>query len=129
LRLWKYLNEEYPMGIIRAKGLFWLASRPNEAINFSQAGGSSRLEKAGVWWMSMPYAERIKYPSFIENQDYIESKWHKLWGDRMNELVFIGQDINQTQMIESLEKCLLQPDEIAGMDTPNLFSDPFPKNI
>lgn len=128
-RLWKYLNEEYPMGIIRAKGLFWLASRPNEAINFSQAGGSSRLEKAGVWWMSMPYAERIKYPSFIENQDYIESKWHKLWGDRMNELVFIGQDINQATMITALEKCLLQDEEMNFMENSTRFADPFPKNL
>jgi G3E family GTPase len=123
------LSEEYPVGVIRAKGLFWLASRPNEAINFSQAGGSSRLEKAGVWWMSMPYAERIKYPSFIENQPYIESKWHKLWGDRMNELVFIGQDIDQAKMTESLENCLLQEDEISFLQDPTFFEDPFPQNI
>jgi G3E family GTPase len=128
-RLWKYLSEEYPVGVIRAKGLFWLASRPNEAINFSQAGGSSRLEKAGVWWMSMPYAERIKYPSFIENQPYIESKWHKLWGDRMNELVFIGQDIDQAKMSASLENCLLQEDEISFLQDPTFFEDPFPQNI
>jgi len=129
LRLWTYLSEEYPMGIIRAKGLFWLASRPNDAINFSQAGGSSRLEKAGVWWISMPYAERIKYPSFVEHQSYIESKWHKIWGDRMNELVFIGQDIDQTNMVAALEKCLLQDDEMDFMNKPAVFADPFPKNI
>src|SRR5690606_32028170 len=41
-RVWRYLNDEYPSGIIRAKGLFWLASRPNDALNFSPAGGSSR---------------------------------------------------------------------------------------
>lgn len=128
-RLWKYLSEEYPMGIIRAKGLFWLASRPYDAISFSQAGGSSRLEKAGVWWMSMPYADRIKYPSFVENQQYIESKWHKVWGDRINELVFIGQDIDKSVMIASLEKCLLQDDEIDMMDSFIHFEDPFPKNI
>jgi len=60
-RLWKYINEEYPSSVIRAKGLFWLASRPNDAINFSQAGGSSKLEKAGVWWASMTFSERITY--------------------------------------------------------------------
>lgn len=88
-RLWKYVNEEYPQGIIRAKGLFWMASRPNDAINFSQAGGSSRLEKAGVWWASMSFQERIDYPTFAENKDFIESKWSKQWGDRMNELVLL----------------------------------------
>ena len=45
IRLWEYLNHHYPEGTIRAKGLFWLASRPDDALNFSQAGGSFRLEK------------------------------------------------------------------------------------
>jgi len=60
-RIWEYLNDDYPSGLIRVKGLFWLASRSNNAINFSQAGGLSRLERAGVWWISMPFDERIKY--------------------------------------------------------------------
>jgi G3E family GTPase len=129
-RLWKYLNEDYPSGVLRAKGLFWLASRPNDAINFSQAGGSSRLEKAGVWWISMPFSERIEYPSFIDNKDYIESKWNKVWGDRMNELVFIGQDIDKEKMIVDLEKCLLQDnDEQKQFESKQEFADPFPKDI
>jgi G3E family GTPase len=128
-RFWKYLNEEYPSGVIRAKGLFWLASRPNDAINFSQAGGSSRLEKAGVWWMSMPFSERIKYQSFVDNQKYIESKWHKKWGDRINELVFIGQDIDKEKMIADLEKCLLQESDKHKFLSKKEFQDPFPTNI
>jgi G3E family GTPase len=129
LRFWKYLNEQYPTGVIRAKGLFWLASRPDDAINFSQAGGSSRLERAGVWWVSMSYAERIKYPSFVENKAFIESKWSKQWGDRMNELVFIGQDIEKEKMIAELEQCLLQDNEQYLFDQKVLLADPFPKTI
>jgi G3E family GTPase len=125
-RLWKYLNKKYPSGVIRAKGLFWLATRPNDAINFSQAGGSMRLEKAGVWWASMPFNDRIQYPSFVENKDYIESKWHKTWGDRMNELVFIGQDIDKESMIEDLEKCLMKDKEYSKVETNTSFIDPFP---
>ncbi|MFN3951267.1 MAG: GTP-binding protein [Thermaurantimonas sp.] len=128
-RFWKYLNEQYPANIIRAKGLFWLASRPNDAINFSQAGGSSRIERAGVWWASMPYGERIKFQSFIDNKEYIESKWHKRWGDRMNELVFIGQDIEREKIIADLEKCLLQEDEIKLFENKVRFADPFPMSI
>ena len=109
--------------------MFWLASRPNDAINFSQAGGSSRLEKAGVWWTSMPYAERIKYQSFADNKEYIESKWSKQWGDRMNELVFIGQDIDKEKMITDLEKCLLQDSEQNLFDQKVKLADPFPKDI
>lgn len=128
-RFWKYLNEDYPSGVIRAKGLFWLASRPNDAINFSQAGGSSRLEKAGVWWISMPFNERLKYESFVDNKEYIESKWDKQWGDRMNELVFIGQNIKKEKMIADLENCLLQDNEQKLFDNKIRFSDPFPKDI
>ena len=128
-RFWKYINEEYPSSIIRAKGLFWLASRPDDAINFSQAGGSSRLEKAGVWWASMTFNERLKYQSFADNREYIESKWSKQWGDRMNELVFIGQDIEKEKMIADLEKCLLQDSEQLQFESKKGFADPFPKDI
>lgn len=125
-RFWKYLGENYPGGVIRAKGLFWLASRPNEAFNFSQAGGSSRLEKAGVWWVSMPFGERVKYQSFLDNQQYIESRWHKTWGDRMNEIVFIGQDLDKAKITADLESCLLQDNEFKQFEDPKGFSDPFP---
>ncbi|MFT4205193.1 MAG: GTP-binding protein [Chitinophagaceae bacterium] len=128
-RFWKYLNGEYPSGVIRAKGLFWLASRPNDALNFSQAGGSSRLERAGVWWVSMPFSERMQYASFAHNKELIEKRWSKQWGDRMNEIVFIGQDIDKQKMIADLEKCLLQDTEQYLFDKRIKFNDPFPKNI
>jgi G3E family GTPase len=128
-RFWDYLNLHYPAGIIRAKGLFWLASRPADALNFSQAGGSSRMEKAGIWWCSIPYAERLKYQSFSENKEYIESKWSKQWGDRMNELVFIGQDLEKDIIIADLEKCLLQENEQYLFDQKVKMEDPFPINI
>ena len=128
-RFWKFISEEYPSSIIRAKGLFWLASRPNDAINFSQAGGSSRMERAGVWWASMTFNERTSYQAFIENKEYIENKWSKTWGDRMNELVFIGQDIEKEKMIADLERCLLQTNEQHLFDTNGPFNDPFPKEL
>lgn len=125
-RFWKYLNEDYPAEIIRTKGLFWLASRPNDALSFSQAGGSSRMEKAGFWWCSMPMKERLNYPSFVANQTYIESKWSKQWGDRLNELVFIGQHMNKETILTNLEKCLLSDDEIISFQNKKVFKDPFP---
>jgi G3E family GTPase len=128
-RLWEFLSQNYPSNCIRAKGLFWLASRPDEALNFSQAGGSTRLERAGVWWCSMPFNERVTYPSFVENKAYIESKWDKRWGDRLNELVFIGHHLNKTKITQDLEDCLLQHTEISLWEKGYAFSDPFPKNI
>jgi G3E family GTPase len=128
-RFWKYINEEYPSSIIRAKGLFWLASRPDDAINFSQAGGSSQIERAGVWWASMTFNERTNYQAFVDNKEYIESKWSKQWGDRMNELVFIGQDIEKEKMINDLKKCLLQDNERYLFEKKASFIDPFPIEI
>ncbi|MCL4149576.1 UNVERIFIED_CONTAM: hypothetical protein GTU68_057915 [Idotea baltica] len=58
-RFWKYIGEDWHAGIIRSKGLFWIASRPDSALNWSQAGGSVRAESAGVWWASMPFQERV----------------------------------------------------------------------
>ncbi|MFN5984156.1 MAG: GTP-binding protein [Fluviicola sp.] len=127
-RFWTYLNEKYPGTIIRAKGLFWIASRPNDAINFSQAGGSSRLETAGVWWASKTFEERIQYTSFLDNKEWIESRWDKKWGDRMNELVFIGQDLNKEEIISNLNICLITENESIDFEN-KAFKDPFPKNI
>jgi G3E family GTPase len=127
-RFWRYLTEEYPGNIIRAKGVLWLASRPSDAIFFSQAGGSSRIQKIGTWWDSIPVEQRNLNPAFIQNRVLLESKWDPLWGDRQIEIVCIGQDLETNLIIEELESCLLQEEEIKNYST-SYFSDPFPANI
>jgi G3E family GTPase len=111
-RFLNYLNQDFPQNIIRSKGLFWLASRSNQALLWSSAGGSCKADNAGVWWASMPFTERINYASFNENQDQIESSWDAQFGDRKNELVFIGQHLNKEKMITELNHCLLKPSEM-----------------
>jgi G3E family GTPase len=127
-RLWYYLNNLFPNNIIRTKGMFWLASRPDDAMVFGQAGGSSRIEKAGIWWCVLPYAERIQNTSYVENQQYIESKWSKPWGDRITEWVIIGQDMDKNNIMQELEDCLLTDAECAVYQPKgSMFIDPFPK--
>ena len=126
VRFWNYLNRDWHSNIIRSKGLFWIASRKNEALNWSQAGGSLRADKAGVWWSSMTFAQRIQYPSFVENQKEIETKWDKRFGDRLNELVIIGQDLNKQDIIYELSECLCTESEIRDMEAGLKFKDPFP---
>lgn len=111
-RFLTYLNQHFPQNIIRSKGLFWLASRPNQALLWSSAGGSCKADNAGVWWASMSFSERINYASFTENKDLIESEWDSSFGDRKIELVFIGQHLNKRKMIKDLESCLLTDLEI-----------------
>ncbi|WP_289663860.1 GTP-binding protein [Flavobacterium panacagri] len=111
-RLWNFITSDFPENIIRSKGLLWMASRPEQAINWSQAGGSIKAEGAGVWWASMSLSERMTFNNFVEFQDIIEERWTANFGDRLNELVFIGQKIKETEILNKLKKCLCTEDEI-----------------
>ncbi|MBO9617008.1 MAG: GTP-binding protein [Dyadobacter sp.] len=124
-RFWDYIQQNWPAGIIRSKGLFWLASRTSQALNWSQAGGSVRADSAGVWWASMPIEQRRRYQAYIDNRDAIEARWGE-FGDRMNELVLIGQDMDQRQITRELEACLCTEHEIRLMEKGMHFADPFP---
>ncbi|MHC8949175.1 GTP-binding protein [Sphingobacterium hungaricum] len=123
-----YLNESYPHNMIRAKGLFWMASRPDAAISFSQAGGSLRLENAGSWWCSIPESNRHEYPGYGEMQNELLKRWHTEWEDRTNELVFIGQHLDKETCNAELEQCLLTDEEIHKWRE-TIWEDRFPKNL
>jgi len=127
-RWYRYLNDHYPDGLIRAKGLFWMASRPDVAISFSQAGGSLRIEGAGSWWCSLPEAARYGHSDYLEHRLSIEARWHPKWADRKTELVFIGQYLDRDRHLQELEKCLLTEAEAAGWHH-RIWNDPFPAQI
>jgi G3E family GTPase len=111
-RFLNYLNQSFPQNIIRSKGLFWLASRANQALVWSSAGGSCKADSAGVWWASMTFSQRTNNASFNENKDQIESDWDALYGDRKIELVFIGQHLDKEGIIDQLNTCLLTEEEV-----------------
>jgi G3E family GTPase len=111
-RFWNYVQQKFPYSIIRSKGLFWLSSRPEQALVWGQAGGSLKADSAGVWWSSMPYEERTKNISFIENQKQVEAGWDKQFGDRRNEIVFIGQNMDKEQITADLDACLSTDQEL-----------------
>lgn len=114
-RFWKFIRQDFPQSIIRSKGLFWIASRPAQAINWSQAGGSMKAEGAGVWWASMPFGERIKFQNFADNQEIIEERWTAEFGDRLNELVIIGINLNEKEVRNQMERCICTDEEIMLM--------------
>ena len=128
-RFWNYVSNQWPANIIRSKGLFWLASRSDEALTWSQAGGSLRADFAGVWWCSMPFENRIRYESFVENRSQIESNWNKKFGDRANELVIIGQDLQKDHIWSELEACLCTEEEIDAWQKGLDFNDPWPIHL
>lgn len=111
-RFLDFVQNRFPSNVIRSKGLFWLASRPDQALIWSTAGGSTKIDPAGVWWASMPFSERINYGAFVQNQKLIESNWDTVFGDRKIELVFIGQHLQKEKIEMYLNKCLLQEKEV-----------------
>ena len=111
-RFLDYVKTKFPSNIIRSKGLFWIASRSDQALVWSTAGGSVKTDPAGVWWASMPFTERINYSAFVNNQQHIESDWEVDFGDRKIELVFIGQNLDVKSIIQDLDNCLLDDFEI-----------------
>lgn len=125
-RFLEYVSEAFPSSIIRSKGIFWIASRPDQAILWSQAGGSLKAEIYGRWWASVPMKQRAMSQAYLENQAEIQKKWDKQWGDRMNELVLIGQDMDREKITSDLDKCLLTDLEVAGMQSGSGFEDEWP---
>jgi len=124
-RLWDYLNIDFPNNILRTKGLFWIAALPDYALNFSQAGGSLKIENAGNWWASMPLQERLNYADYLENRKDIESRWDMGFGDRLNELVLIGQDMDKESLNDELSSCLLNHKELICFWEGEKFENPF----
>ncbi|WP_200799226.1 CobW family GTP-binding protein, partial [Tenacibaculum agarivorans] len=124
----RFLNyaREFPDTIIRSKGVFWLASRSDQALVWGQAGGSLKAHSAGVWWSSMPIKKRIQYPSYINNQDIIEENWDKKFGDRKIEIVFIGQEMDKEQIIADLNNCLSTDDELSTLEWRFGYEDQWP---
>ncbi len=125
-RFWHFVQHDFPYSILRSKGLFWLASRPEQALTWGQAGGSVRADSAGVWWISMPFDERSRYAAFVENQKEIEADWDKTFGDRRNEIVFIGQDMDEAQIRADLDACLTTQEELESEKWKAGYDDAWP---
>lgn len=111
--------------LIRSKGYFWLATRPQFAGHWSQAGGIARFGFAGMFWKAVPEKE---WPQDQESLDGIKQNWQEPFGDMRQELVFIGQGLDQTTITQSLDACLLSDDDLLlGKDHWTTLADPFPE--
>jgi len=99
-----FLDRSWP-GVIRAKGFFWLATRPHHVGELSQAGPLVRTTKMGLWWASVPKSRWPDDPGFLNAMaPYLD----KEWGDRRQEIVFIGADpMNQKTIEAELDSCLV----------------------
>ena len=103
-----------------------LAKWPKQALIWSQAGGSLKADSAGVWWSSIPFKNRIQQIAFIENQYEIEKEWDKSYGDRKNEIVFIGQNMNKNLICSHLEQFLSSKEELKTKKWEKGYDDNWP---
>ncbi len=110
--------------LIRSKGYFWLATRPELAGQWNQAGGIARYGFAVLFWYAVPDAE---WPDDETYRESIAKSWEEPFGDCRQELVFIGQGLDQHSLCAKLDTCLLTDAEIeAGPDYWLTLADPFP---
>lgn len=121
-KLQEFLSTEWP-GLIRAKGHFWLATRPDWIGLLSIAGTQRRTEAKGLWWVTVPRAHWPRHPQFLAQ---IDRHWSPVWGDRRQELVFIGAGLAEDAIRTALDACLTGRE--SGLDPQHArgLRDPFP---
>jgi len=122
-RFWDLIHSEW-QGVVRSKGYFWLASRMDFAGSWSQAGGACRHGAAGLWWSVVDPQD---WPDDPEYRARIESKRDGEFGDRRQEIVFIGIEMDRVHVTRMLDACLLDDAEMQlGEAAWRRFPDPFP---
>lgn len=117
-------NTEQYGKLLRSKGYFWIASRPEFAGQWSQAGGIAEYGFAGMFWKAVP---KESWPTDEDYLASIDKQWVEPFGDMRQELVFIGQGFDKDAVTQALDDCLLSEDEVLrGKQYWKTLKDPFP---
>lgn len=116
------LTGEMP-GVIRAKGHFWMVTRPDWVAEFSLAGAMSSVKPLGSWWATVP---QDRWPEHVRDHDYIKQHWQEPWGDRRQEIVFIGAGIDWAALKARLDAALLPEQTATRLGALPDLADPFP---
>ncbi|MBS61564.1 zinc metallochaperone GTPase ZigA [Salinisphaera sp.] len=123
-RLLELFHSDWP-GVLRSKGWFWLATRPDFVGEMAQAGGALTHQAIGLWWASDRAGQA---PEDAEARASVEALWDPLYGDRRQEIVIIGMGMDEAALIERLDACLLTEAEcMGGPEMWREFDDPFPR--
>ena len=123
-KIYAFFNKEWP-GVVRAKGFFWLATRPDFVGEVSQAGAFVRHQGIGRWWAAVP---EERWPESKEFRDAINNYWTEDYGDRRQEIVFIGikNQMDENGIKKELDKLLVKH-YLASPEICHKLSDPFPQ--
>ena len=98
-----FVARQWPKQIIRCKGLCYFANEKDICYVFEQAGKQVSLRNAGQWYATMP---QFQLREFLENNPKLKKDWEEPYGDRMQKLVFIGQDLDKEAITKALDTCL-----------------------
>ena len=108
-RFYEFIQEAWP-GVMRSKGFVWLATRHDYVGMWHQAGGACAVSGAGTWWATVA---RDEWPDDAEVRAEIEGNWVEPFGDRRQEIVIIGQDVDEADLCRRFDVCLLDDAELA----------------
>ena len=117
-----FVKESWP-GVIRAKGHFWLATRPQWLGEISQAGAIVRTEALGFWWASVP---KERWPNDEGWRKRLGQYWDRVYGDRRQEIVFIGTGMDEAAIRRRLDACLVPETSTMDIAAWSALADPFP---
>jgi G3E family GTPase len=122
---YSFLNRSWP-GIVRAKGFFWLATRPEFVGELSQAGAIVQHQAIGYWWAAAP---KQNLDAALKSNPDMQQGWHAVYGDRKQQLVFIGTDFDEAALRAALDQCLVDDTANAPGDLRRWrnLPDPFPR--
>ena len=121
-RFYDFVHSKWT-GVVRSKGFFWLASQPTLACSWSQAGAMARYDVAGQWWSTV---DKEDWPQDIESIKAIEKNWDIDTGDARQEIVLIGMNMDQQDLIQQFDHCLLSDTEmLLGLEQWQTIENPF----
>lgn len=100
---------EWPVNVIRTKGYVWFAENPNDAFILEQAGRQVTIQPDGIWLACA--TEQDREEAFAQYPD-LKDDWDDVYGDRVNRLVIIGQDLEKEEMTRELNSALSDKDPI-----------------
>lgn len=99
----EFVSTKWPKGVVRAKGICWFRDEPETCYLFEQSGKQFNITNAGQWYATMPEDE---LKQFMEQNPNVKKDWDEKYGDRMEKLVFIGQNLDRKAIEAELDKCL-----------------------
>lgn len=98
-----FINDDFPKDIIRAKGYIWFKERPQDVLLFEQAGRNTSVMPIAYWVAAL---DEKTQKECLEGDEELRESWDSEYGDRINQIVFIGKNYDKTKILSRLEKCL-----------------------